>query len=126
MDTCFSMAVGDANVKIIDFGALGPAENGAPAPEKVVAGNPQQQIWNAFSDPEGRFHTGRWASSKGTWRINYTERELCHLLTGIVRLTDQTGCQRTYRAGDTFMIDKGFSGTWEVIEACSKIYAIYE
>ena len=44
----------------------------------------------------------------------------------MVRLTDDQGGRRTYRAGDTFMIDKGFSGVWEVVEDCSKIYAIYE
>ncbi|HEV7432701.1 MAG TPA: cupin domain-containing protein [Steroidobacteraceae bacterium] len=113
-------------MKIIDFNSLGQAETSAPAADKVIAGHPQQQIWNAFSDPDGRFHVGRWASSAGTWRINYTERELCHLLTGAVRLTDDSGRQWDYTAGDTFMIDKGFSGTWEVIKPCSKIYAIYE
>ena len=113
-------------MKVIDFNFLGQAKTSAPAPDKVIAGDPQQQIWNAFSDPEGRFHVGRWASSEGTWRVNYTERELCHLLTGMVRLTDDSGRQWNYKAGDTFMIDKGFSGSWEVIKACSKIYAIYE
>lgn len=113
-------------MKIIDFSTPGPAEVSAPAPDKVLAGNPQQQIWNAFSDPDARFHVGRWASSVGKWRVNYTERELCHLLAGVVRLADDSGRQWTYRAGDTFMIDKGFSGSWEVVEACSKIYAIYE
>ena len=92
----------------------------------MVSGSPRQQVWNAFSDPEGRFHVGRWASTPGAWRVSYDERELCHLLTGVVRLTDDQGAQRTYRAGDTFMVNKGFSGTWEVIESCSKIYAIYE
>ena len=119
-------APGERNLKIIDFSALGAAENTSPAPEKLLAGNPRQQIWNAFSDPEGHFHVGRWASTEGMWRIRYTERELCHILTGVVRLRDESGSQRIFRAGDTFMIDKGFSGTWEVIEACSKIYAIYE
>ena len=113
-------------MKIVEFGSLGAGEQSAPAPEKVVAGNPRQQIWNAFSAPDGHFHVGRWSSSAGIWRINYTERELCHLLSGMVRLTDQSGRQWTYKAGDTFMIDKGFSGTWEVIEDCTKIYAIYE
>jgi uncharacterized protein len=113
-------------VNIVDFRSLGEPEHSAPGPGKVVTGDPRQRIWNAFSDPQAHFHVGRWESSVGKWRINYTERELCHLLTGIVRLTDESGHQWTYRAGDTFMIDKGFSGTWEVIEACSKIYAIYE
>ena len=120
------MSGGDANLKIVDFSSLGPAEKSAPAPDKVIAGNPRQQVWNAFSDPEGHFHVGRWASSEGIWRVHYTERELCHLLSGVVRLADDSGGQWTYRAGDTFMIDKGFSGTWETVEACSKIYAIYE
>jgi uncharacterized cupin superfamily protein len=31
-----------------------------------------------------------------------------------------------YRAGDSFVIDSGFRGTWEVIEPCRKRYAIYE
>lgn len=119
-------ALRGCSLKIIDFSDLGPPEQTAPAAEKRICGNPQQQIWNAFSDPEGRFHVGRWASAEGVWRIKYTERELCHILTGIVRLTDDAGGQRTFKTGDTFMIDKGFSGTWEVIEACSKIYAIYE
>jgi uncharacterized protein len=113
-------------LEIKDFKSLGPPEHSAPAQEKVIAGNPRQQIWNAFSDPEGRFHVGRWTSTEGIWRINYTERELCHILTGVVRLTSDSGEQCVYRAGDTFMINKGFSGTWEVIEACTKIYAIYE
>lgn len=118
--------MGGWGLKIIDFRALGTPEQSAPAPEKIIRGDPKQQIWNTFSDPEGRFHVGRWASSVGVWRIRYSERELCHLLAGIVRLTDDSGAQRTYKAGDTFMIDKGFSGTWEVVEACAKIYAIYE
>jgi uncharacterized cupin superfamily protein len=113
-------------VKIVDFNSLGPAEPSAPAADKVISGHPQQQIWNAFSAPDNRFHVGRWSSSQGTWRVNYSERELCHLLTGIVRLSDDSGQQWTYKAGDTFMIDKGFTGTWEVIEPCMKIYAIYE
>jgi uncharacterized cupin superfamily protein len=113
-------------LSIVDFGSLGAGEQSAPAPEKVVNGNPRQQTWNAFSDPDGHFHVGRWSSTEGTWRINYTERELCHLLSGRIRLTDTTGRQWLYKSGDTFMIDKGFSGTWEVLEACTKIYAIYE
>lgn len=113
-------------MKIIDFSSLTNPENTAPAAASVISGAPRQQVWNAFSDPEGRFHVGRWASTVGLWRIKYTERELCHILSGSVRLTDDSGAQRTYQAGDTFLIDKGFSGTWEVLSDCSKIYAIYE
>ena len=113
-------------MKIIDFSTLGPPEAATPPEGSLISGHPQQRIWNAFSDPEGRFHAGRWASTIGLWRVRYSERELCHILTGTVRLTDDSGSQKTYGPGDTFLIDKGFSGTWEVVEDCSKIYAIYE
>ena len=111
---------------IVDVNSAGPAESSAPAADRLVSGHPRQQLWNAFSDPDGHFHVGRWSSTEGAWKVRYTERELCHLLSGVVRLTDDKGRQRTFRAGDTFMIDKGYSGTWEVLEACSKVYAIYE
>jgi len=49
-----------------------------------------------------------------------------HLLEGTVRITSEDGVERSYQAGDTFVIPSGFRGIWEVIEPCRKIYAIYE
>jgi len=113
-------------LKIIDFGALGAPELSAPAGDRVIAGDPQQRVWNLLSSTDGRFHVGEWASSPGTWRVHYTEYEFCHLLEGVVRLTDEQGVSRVFRAGDSFVIDRGFRGIWEVIEPCRKRYAIYE
>ena len=111
---------------IIDFGALGKPEESAPAAEKLVSGNPRQRLWNVYSSADMHFHAGEWASSPGAWRIHYTENELCHMLEGVVRLTNEAGTARVYRAGDSFVVPSGFRGTWEVIESCRKLYAIYE
>ena len=111
---------------IIDFKQLAPPDSTAPDPDKLISGDPRQQICNAYSDPDGRFHVGRWTSSPGTWRVRYTEIELCHILAGRIRLRDDSGVEKMFGAGDTFMINRGFSGSWEVLEACTKIYAIYE
>ena len=113
-------------LEIKDFSALGKPEDSAPAAGNLISGNPQQQIWNVLSSADGRFHVGEWASGPGVWRVNYTEYELCHMLAGVVRLTDEAGTARLYRAGDSFVIPSGFRGTWEVVEACRKLYAIYE
>jgi uncharacterized cupin superfamily protein len=113
-------------VEIKDFRSLGAGEASAPAAANLLAGNPRQQVWNVLSSPDGRFHAGEWASGTGAWRVNYTEYELCHILEGAVRLTDEAGAARLYRAGDTFVIPSGFRGTWEVIEPCRKLYAIYD
>ena len=111
---------------IIDFSALGKPDHSAPAAANLVSGNPRQQVWNLLSSADARFHVGEWASSPGAWRVNYTEYELCHMLEGVVRLTNEAGTVRLYRAGDSFVVPSGFRGTWEVVEACRKLYAIYE
>ncbi|MDE2219067.1 MAG: cupin domain-containing protein [Gammaproteobacteria bacterium] len=123
---CFRPAARRCDVGIRDFKTLGPGAASAPSPANVLAGDPRQQVWNVLSSGDGRFHVGEWASGVGAWRVNYTEYELCHLLAGAVRLTDEHGAAHIYRAGDTFVIPGGFRGTWEVLEPCRKIYAIYE
>ena len=112
--------------EIISFDPAIPADSAAPPADRVVSGNPQQRIQNFFSDAQGRFHCGIWACQVGAWRVRYTEIELCHLLKGCVRLRSENGREWLFQAGSTFVIDKGFSGIWETVEACEKIYAILE
>lgn len=111
---------------IVNFTTLPEPVDSAPATASVLGGDPRQQIWNLLSSADGRFHVGQWASGVGTWRVQYSEYELCHLLEGTVRIRDDAGEECTYRAGDTFVIPSGFQGIWDVIEPCKKIYAIYE
>jgi hypothetical protein len=104
----------------------GDGEAAQPAGDRVVAGHPVQRIWNAFADGTGQFFAGHWSSTPGTWRIRYTETELCVILTGRVVLTDSSGHCEEFGPGETFVIPAGYEGTWKVIEACTKIYAIFE
>jgi len=67
-----------------------------------------------------------WASEVGCWHIRYTETEYCELLEGISIVTDAAGHAVTLRAGDRFVIPRGFVGTWEVVEPTRKVYALYE
>ena len=112
--------------KIISFTTPGSFEPTSPPADRLTAGQPLQGIWNAFSSPDGCFHLGQWRSSRGSWRVRYTEIEYCHLLQGRVRLSPDEGPSQVFETGDSFMINKGFSGTWEVLEDCLKWYAIYE
>ena len=41
-------------------------------------------------------------------------------------IRDAEGNGKTVRAGDRFVIPAGFSGTWEVLETCRKVYVIFE
>lgn len=96
------------------------------AADRLIAGTPRQTIANAFSDPGERFHCGLWEGEVGAWRVAYTEHEFCHLLAGRLRLVGDDGDERTYAAGDSFVVPAGFRGTWEVLEPARKLYAVYE
>ena len=79
-----------------------------------------------YSNAEGRFKSGFWASEPGRAEVHYQKDELCVIISGKVRLTDATGHAETYGAGDTFLIPAGFKGLWETVEPTRKFYAIHK
>lgn len=102
------------------------AETLPPNPQTLIAGHPVQTLANHYSSPDDRFHVGTWGSEPGRWRVNYTEHEYCKLLKGRVILHDHQGGRLALAAGDDFIIPAGFSGEWETVESCEKIYVIYQ
>ena len=96
------------------------------APERLVSGNPQLTLWESFVDATDNFSGGVWRGEVGTWNIAYKKDEYCEILEGRSVLTDRNGTSVTVAQGDKFVIPKGYTGTWEVLEATKKIYASYE
>jgi len=43
-----------------------------------------------------------------------------------VALEAEGGGRWEFAAGEGFVVPAGFTGTWEVIEDCTKFYAIFE
>ena len=113
-------------MKIIDFSTPLTGESSKPAADRLVSGDPQQTISNYFSDATEQFFAGRWSSTRGTWRIRYSESEFCCLTRGRVALSNAAGERWEFGPGDAFVVPAGFEGTWEVIEDCTKFYAIFE
>jgi hypothetical protein len=106
-------------------GEVDPEPSEPPA-ERLLAGNPQLQMRNYFTDTSQQFFAGRWSATRGKWRVRYTENELCVMTAGTVVIESASGERSTFRAGDAFVIPAGFTGSWEVLEDCTKIYAILE
>ncbi len=79
-----------------------------------------------FADPAQPFFAGRLSSTPGAWRVRYTESELCVMTAGKVIIRSDDGSSNTLAPGDAFVIPTGFSGTWTVLEACTKFYALFE
>jgi uncharacterized cupin superfamily protein len=97
-----------------------------PAADRLVEGQPEHSVRNVFADSSGHFFCGVWSSTPGIWRVSYTENEFCHLLSGRISITDTDGRGEAFGPGDSFVIPAGFVGTWRVMEAAQKVYAIYE
>ena len=60
------------------------AEVSEPPPERLLAGSPQLQVRNFFTDTSQQFFAGRWSATRGKWRVRYTENELCVMTAGRV------------------------------------------
>ena len=111
---------------IIDFSRATPERSvSKPEADRLLAGDPEQVATNFFSDTTGQFFAGRWDSTPGRWKVRYTENEFCHITAGRVRIVASHGAAHEFKAGDSFVVPAGFEGTWEVLEATSKLYAIF-
>ncbi|HXW74835.1 MAG TPA: cupin domain-containing protein [Steroidobacteraceae bacterium] len=101
-------------------------EMSEPPAERLLAGNPALTVRNFFTDTTQQFFAGRWSATRGKWRVRYTENELCVMTAGRVIIESVNGERSSFAAGDAFVVPAGFSGSWEVVEDCEKIYAIFE
>ena len=114
------------NTAIVRLDAPLEAEVSEPPAERLLAGTPELRVSNYFTDPSQQFFCGRWSASRGKWRVRYTENELCLMTAGRVIIESADGVRSSFGAGDAFVVPAGFEGTWEVVEDCAKIYAIFE
>ncbi len=111
-------------MKMLSMEILGiEAEISAPARDRLISGDPNFHTWNIEERPGGLF-AGVWESTPGKWRVQYDEWEYCRILSGVSIVTEEGGAARRVTAGDSFIIQPGFSGVWEVLETTRKEYVI--
>lgn len=100
-----------------------------PKPERLIAGNPRRETWNLVDVPvAGRLYCGVWRCEPGHWRIamGHGEHELFTVLEGRCVLRGDDGSERAAGPGEAIYIPAGFAGSFEVVEAITKTYAIIE
>lgn len=100
-------------------------EDGAPAPDRVVKGDPRTRTWTLEEAEDGRTLAGVWEATAGTWRIAYDEWEFCSIVSGVSILhEDGAPAPHVLREGDSFVIRPGFTGLWEVVETTRKLFVV--
>ena len=116
------------------FGStIAAASNNAPiaiidsaTPTKALMAKPGTYLGETFTFEDN--HTGDVRVQVGVWEAGagklildefpFTEYVL--MISGTVIVTEKNGASNTFRAGDTFVIPKGWSGVWDVRERMKK------
>ncbi len=102
-------------------------ERSTAAPDRLVAGNPAFATWaqDESMAGSGEVRSGVWQATPGeTHSIKGETCEFCHILDGVVELTEAGKAPVTFRAGDSFVMKPGFVGVWKTIETVRKIYVV--
>ena len=112
-------------LQTMDPACLGTPVSAKPGPERLIAGDPEFLTWAFDSSRNGEVRTGIWEATPGETRsIKGETFEFCHILNGVVELTEEGRAPVTYRKGDSFIMKPGYRGVWKTIETVRKIYVI--
>ncbi len=94
------------------------------AADKVISGAPVTRTWVQYEEPGGKLAAGQWEASPGKWRIAYEEWEFVTVISGRCVVSGDDGSVIQAGPGDSFVIEPGFTGTWEVLEIMRKHWVI--
>lgn len=101
-------------IRIPDTPALKP---GSLTENQVEAA---RVFWSSTGD---QFQVGVWECSVGRFPSARPDMsEVCHILTGSVEIENEDGSKQLLRAGDTFVLERGWRGHWNVLEPFRKLY----
>lgn len=117
--------------KPIKFSATGP-EGWAAAPDtaletaELLSGAPLGADHAYFTNDKQGIRAGIWRASPYTeFYEDYPATEFMYILEGSVTL-ESDDFSETYRAGDAFLVPKGFRGTWKQEQAMLKYYIMID
>ncbi len=103
------------------------AEVSKATPDRLISGDPTFRTYEVDDSRSDQVRTGIWEATPGLTRsIKGETFEFCHILEGMVEITEDGKEPIQYRAGDSFIMKPGFVGTWRTIQTVRKIYVIVE
>lgn len=86
----------------------------------VTAGTPTMKTWVLHNAADGTMMAGYWEATPGTYHATYTAYEFVHMIAGRITITPDGGSPVEVGAGDAFVVEKDFKGTWEIHETVRK------
>lgn len=102
---------------------LGEPREYRPPADRVIEGDIVCRNWDVDSAKDGAVRAGVWEATPG---LNHSIKgetwEFCHILSGVVEITENGHAPQRYQAGDSFILKPGYVGTWRTIETVRKIW----
>ncbi|MCB2135571.1 MAG: cupin domain-containing protein [Rhodobacteraceae bacterium] len=104
---------------------LGPTDGLTPDTNDLdgwvkTSGNPKMKTWVLHTAADGTMAAGIWECTKGSYHATYTAYEYVVLIKGRITITPDGGKPVTVTAGDAFVVEKDFKGTWTIEEDVRK------
>jgi len=108
-----------------------PTEPGKYPSDMVVKGNStfDGSYTEAleYKSADRKFTVALWESGPGVLKTDgYPHDEYCLVLEGHLVITNRSGNREEFNPGDTFVIPKGWAGTWNMTTRFKKQYVAFE
>jgi len=80
-----------------------------------------------YKSEDRKFTVALWESGPGVLKTDaYPHDEYCLVLEGRLIITNRNGSRDEFGPGDTFVIPKGWAGTWNMTTRFKKQYVAFE
>lgn len=110
--------------------AAKPTESGKYPKENVAEGQTFDGSFASvvgYRSDDGRFTAAIWESGPGVLKTDsYPNDEFCHVLEGELVITNASGSTKRFGPGDSFVIPKGWAGTWDMKTRFKKRFVAFE
>ena len=83
----------------------------------VVEGNPTMKTKALHTSKDGAMLSEIWEATPGTYYAPYSAYGFVHMPAGRIVITPDGGAPVTVQAGDAFVVENGYKGTWKIEEA---------
>ena len=97
----------------------------AVAPEAFTTEDKSERGYEFFTSDDKKTAAGVWECAPCVEEFDkYPENEMITVISGAVKLTNESGDSETFTSGDTFFIAKGAKIRWEITEKLLKFYMV--
>lgn len=86
----------------------------------VTEVTPSMKTWVLRTSKDGAMVSGIWDCTVGSHHATHTAHEYVVLIAGRIVIAPDGGTPGTVKAGDAFVVEKDFKGTWKIEENVRK------